>query len=106
LIEDIRHVDREIDKKITAKLSVSQRRALRTFLFNLGTGKLSKKIGLAAKINQKDFKSAAKQMSLYDKARDRSTNKLIALPGLTARRKKEAGEMLEQDDKRQEIPLK
>ena len=75
----------------TSSLTEDQEAALTSFEYNLGSGiwdKGGKSILYA--INAGDFEFAKSQMLQYDKARDPKTGKLKAIPGLSARRMREA----------------
>lgn len=72
-------------------LSEDQEAALTSFEYNLGSGiwdKGAKSILYAVQAG--DFNFAMKQMLQYDKAKDPKSGKLKAIPGLSARRMREA----------------
>lgn len=72
-------------------LSEDQEAALTSFEYNLGSGiwdKGAKSILYAVQAGDFDF--AMKQMLQYDKAKDPKSGKLKAIPGLSARRMREA----------------
>lgn len=77
--------------KVSVPLTEDQEAALTSFEYNLGSGiwdKGAKSILYA--VNAGDFEFAKSQMMQYDKARDPKTGKLKQIPGLSARRGREA----------------
>ena len=82
-------------EKVDVTLSPSQKQALSSFEFNLGSGiwdGTGKAIIQA--VNEGDLRKAAEVMKRHDKARDPNTKKLKTIRGLTKRREREASLLL------------
>lgn len=83
LREDVRWVEKAIDKNVTVKLNQNQYDALCSWVFNVGEFSLHNST-LLKKLNAGDFKGAAAEFLRWDKAAGKT------LPGLTRRRIAEA----------------
>lgn len=73
---------------IAAPVTASMKAALISFAFNLGPGALMAST-LLIKLNRRDYQGASDEFPRWNKARDPKTGKMIALAGLTRRRKAE-----------------
>jgi GH24 family phage-related lysozyme (muramidase) len=82
---DMARIDKEITPAISVKLTENQRAALVSFAFNVGSAAVRNST-LLKKLNAGDIAGAANELDRWNKARDKKTNQLIELPGLTARR--------------------
>jgi len=85
LLADMTRIDKEITPAISVKLTENQRAALVSFAFNVGAGAFRNST-LLKKLNAGDVAGAANELDKWNKARDKKTGQLVALPGLTARR--------------------
>ncbi|MET3606148.1 GH24 family phage-related lysozyme (muramidase) [Sphaerotilus sulfidivorans] len=85
LLEDIERADQSIQKLVKVPLSTGQRRALRSFVYNLGARRLSKST-LLKELNKGNYSGAAAQFEKWDKARDPKTGSLVRVQGLSSRR--------------------
>lgn len=87
LIEDLREFERHVSRLVTVPLTQEQFDALVSFTFNLGPAALAGST-LLRLLNQGKYVDAAEQFMRWNKARNRD-GELVALPGLTRRRKAE-----------------
>lgn len=86
LKSDMKQFEKSVASLVKVPLNQNQFDALISFAFNVGSGSL-KSSTLLKKLNKKDYKGAAEQFLVWNKAR--VNGKLIELPGLTRRRKAE-----------------
>lgn len=78
-----------IKKLINVPVNQNQFDAIVSFVYNVGSGNFSKST-LRKLLNQKNYAGAAAQFARFNRARDRTTNEWMTLPGLTRRRTAEA----------------
>lgn len=79
---DLERYEKAVDMAVTVPLNDNQRGALVSFTYNLGEGNLRKST-LLKKLNAGDYKNAADQILLWDRAGGKKLN------GLTRRREAE-----------------
>lgn len=82
LREDLAHMERRVRQLVTAPLTQNQFDALVSFAFNVGLGALERST-LRKKLNTQDYRGAAAQFLVWDKAGGK------VLPGLVRRRRAE-----------------
>lgn len=87
LVEDLRRFERGVEALVDGKATPGQFSALVAFAFNVGIGALTKST-LLKRHNAGKFDEAAAQFLSWDKAR--VAGQMVALAGLTKRRKAEA----------------
>ncbi len=79
--------ERTVSKYVKVPLTENQFSALVSFVYNVGAANFANST-LLKRVNARDFGSAAKEFLKWDKARVNGT--MVALPGLTKRRKAES----------------
>ena len=89
LLEDLTERTRAVRELCTVEPSPNELGALVSLAYNIGLGGLAKSTVLRAH-NAGDRQSASRAFGLWNKAKDPDTGLLRALPGLTARRAREA----------------
>lgn len=87
LNQEIHPVDDWLGRNVTAPMTPSQKAALTSFGYNLGTDDLAK---LLPDINRGDWGTVGQRMLSFNKALNNQTGQLEEVPGLTDRRQKEA----------------
>lgn len=94
--KDIKQFEKDVNSLLQVPVSQNQFDALVSFAFNLGSDidadTIAEGLGdstLMRLVNRKEFEAAAKEFLKWDKARDPKTQKLVALAGLTKRRRAE-----------------
>jgi len=95
LSSDLIKYEQAVNRLVKVPLTQKQFDALVSFTFNLGAGSLQRS-SLLYKLNQRDYRGAAKEFTRWVYARDGKTNKMRKLAGLVRRRKAEQ-KMFESD---------
>ncbi|MGR9386461.1 lysozyme [Rhizobium leguminosarum] len=91
LTRDLADVEASINKAVKVQLNQSQFDALVSLVFNIGGTKFAKST-LLKKLNQRDFGAAGNQFLVWNKGN--VNGKLVAIDGLTKRRKAERVQFL------------
>lgn len=88
LKKDMNRFEKAVFRSVTVPIKQHQFDALVSFAFNVGAGALATST-LLKKLNSADYKGAAEQFLVWNKATNPQTKKKVALAGLTRRRQAE-----------------
>ena len=87
LQRDLGRYEANFRSRVTVSINEEQRGALVSFMYNCGMGSFNGST-LLKLLNRGEREKAAEQLLLWDKGQDLN-GRMVALPGLTARRKSE-----------------
>lgn len=104
LLEDLTERTRAVRELCTVEPSPNELGALVSLAYNIGLGGLAKSTVLRAH-NAGDRQSASRAFGLWNKAKDPDTGTLRELPGLTARRAREAALYLKPEPGQAPMPM-